>query len=232
MKQGLAEKNELTELEAFNSTLIRLGTVTILAGIVANFLPALYIYMRYGAIPPVGDLVKIWLLVGAAFGVAWIVQPVSFFPLIGTSGSYIAWLAGSVADLRTPASTMAQRSVDVETGTLEGDLVSTIAISTSVFVSVAIVTIFTFLGSTLLPLLPAPVKASFNYILPAVFAAVYADLSIKDVKFGLVVLAASIAATILGNKFGVGSAWMYLISVTSGMLLGVLFFKMKAKTQA
>jgi hypothetical protein len=41
MKQGLAEKNELTELEAFNSTLIRLGTVTILAGIVANFLPAL-----------------------------------------------------------------------------------------------------------------------------------------------------------------------------------------------
>jgi len=160
------------------------------------------------------------------------VQPVSFFPLIGTSGSYIAWLAGSVADLRTPASTMAQRSVDVETGTLEGDLVSTIAISTSVFVSVAIITIFTFLGSTLLPLLPAPVKASFNYILPAVFAAVYADLSIKDVKFGLVVLAASIAATILGNKFGVGSAWMYLISVTSGMLLGVLFFKMKAKTQA
>ena len=232
MKQGLAEKNELTELEAFNSTLIRLGTVTILAGIVANFLPVLYIYMRYGVIPPVGDLVKIWLLVGAAFGVAWIVQPVSFFPLIGTSGSYIAWLAGSVADLRTPASTMAQRSVDVETGTLEGDLVSTIAISTSVFVSVAIVTIFTFLGSTLLPLLPAPVKASFNYILPAVFAAVYADLSIKDVKFGLVVLAASIAATILGNKFGVGSAWMYLISVTSGMLLGVLFFKMKAKTQA
>jgi hypothetical protein len=232
MKQGLAEKNELTELEAFNSTLIRLGTVTILAGIVANFLPALYIYMRYGAIPPVGDLVKIWLLVGAAFGVAWIVQPVSFFPLIGTSGSYIAWLAGSVADLRTPASTMAQRSVDVETGTLEGDLVSTIAISTSVFVSVAIITIFTFLGSTLLPLLPAPVKASFNYILPAVFAAVYADLSIKDVKFGLVVLAASIAATILGSKFGVGSAWMYLISVTSGMLLGVLFFKMKAKTQA
>jgi hypothetical protein len=225
-------KNERTELELFNATLIRLGTVTLLAGIVANFLPALYIYLRYGAVPPVSDLVKIWLLVGAAFGVAWIVQPVSFFPLIGTSGSYIAWLAGSVADLRTPASTMAQRSVDVETGTLEGDLVSTIAISSSVFVSVAIVTIFTFLGSTLLPLLPAPVKASFNYILPAVFAAVYADLSIKDVKFGLVVLATSIAAIMLGNKFGIGTAWMYLISVTSGMLLGVLFFKMKEKRQA
>lgn len=225
-------KNERTELELFNSTLIRLGTVTLLAGIVANFLPALYIYIRYGAIPSVSDLVKIWLLVGAAFGVAWIVQPVSFFPLIGTSGSYIAWLAGSVADLRTPASTMAQRSVDVETGTLEGDLVSTIAISSSVFVSVAIVTIFTFLGSTLLPLLPAPVKASFNYILPAVFAAVYADLSIKDVKFGLVVLATSIAATILGSKLGIGTAWMYLISVTSGMLVGVLFFKAKKKEQA
>jgi hypothetical protein len=225
-------KREMTELELFNATLIRLGTVTLLAGIVANFLPAIYIYIQYGAIPPVGDLVKIWLLVGAAFGVAWIVQPVSFFPLIGTSGSYIAWLAGSVADLRTPASTMAQRSVNVETGTLEGDLVSTIAISSSVFVSVTIITIFTFLGSTLLPLLPVPVKASFDYILPAVFAAVYADLSIKDVKFGLVVLATSIATTILGNKLGIGSAWMYLISVTSGMLLGVLVFKMKGNRQA
>jgi len=223
-------KREMTELGLFNATLIRLGTVTLFAGIVANFLPALYIYLRYGVIPPVGDLVKIWLLVGAAFGVAWIVQPVSFFPLIGTSGSYIAWLAGSVADLRTPASTMAQRSVNVETGTLEGDLVSTIAISSSVFVSVTIVTIFTFLGSTLLPLLPAPVKASFGYILPAVFAAVYADLSIKDVTFGLVVLATSIATTLLGNKLGIGSAWMYLISVTSGMLLGVVFFKLRGRS--
>lgn len=221
--------NEMNELELFNSRLIRLGTVTLLAGIAANFLPAIYVFLRYGAIPPASDLMKTWLMVAAAFGVGWVVQPISFFPLLGTSGSYIAWLAGSVADLRTPASTMAQRTVNVEAGTLEGDLISTIGISTSVFVSVAIITIFTFVGSTILPLLPEPVKASFNYILPAVFAAVYADLSIKDVKFGLAVFATCILATVIGNKLKIGTGWMYLVAVISGMVLGVVFFRMGEK---
>ena len=104
------------------------------------------------------------------------------YPMLGIGGSYISWLCGNVADIRVPAATMAQRVAGAEPGSPEGDVMATIGIAGSVFVSVAILTLFTFIGSAIMPMVPKFVTKAFGFILPAVFGAVYAELSRSTLK--------------------------------------------------
>ena len=172
------------EKAALNAKLIRIGVVTLSAGVVANFVPVIYLWLAYGEIPPLADILKIWTVALVTFGVSWLVQPLTFFSMMGTSGSYIGWLAGSVADLRCPAVTMAQKVSGYEAGTPEGDIISTIGIAGSVLVSVSMITLFTVIGANIIDALPAFIKASFKVILPAVFGAVYVELASKYLKMG------------------------------------------------
>lgn len=169
----------MTSNEAFVKQCVKIGTVTLLLGIAANFTPALYMWLVVGVHPPVEDILKIFLVIASTYVTSWITQPITFFPLLGASGSYVTWLAGSGAEIRTPASNMAQKAAGVEQGTPEGNVISTIGVATSVFVSFAVITLFVFAGQLLIPLLPLFVKKSFAFILPAVFAAVVINLA-KD----------------------------------------------------
>ena len=94
--------------------------------IFANFLPGIYLWLAYDTIPSLNDLIVIWTTMAAAFGVSWFIQPLSYFGSLGTAGSYIAWIAGSAADIRIPAVTMAQKVANVEPNTPKGDIIATV----------------------------------------------------------------------------------------------------------
>ena len=53
---------------SFDKAVIRIGTITVLMAIVANFIPVLYLWLVYGEIPPVSTLAIIWTMMLAAFG--------------------------------------------------------------------------------------------------------------------------------------------------------------------
>ena len=165
--------------EIFVKKCIKIGTITLLLGIIANFTPPLYLWLGLGVHPPVEDILKIFLVIASTYAASWITQPITFFPLLGASGSYVTWLSGSGAEIRTPASNMAQKAAGVEQGTPEGNVISTIGVATSVFVSFAVITLFVFAGQALSPMLPVFVKKSFSFILPAVCAGVVINLA-KD----------------------------------------------------
>lgn len=97
----------------FNARAIRIGMITMICGVIANFIPAVYLYVVYGVIPPVADILKVWMVAAVTFGVSWIIQPITFFSLLGVSGTYIGWLAGSCADIRCPAVAMAQKALSL-----------------------------------------------------------------------------------------------------------------------
>ena len=158
--------NTLLAEAAFNKKLIKLGIGTVIFAIIANFIPAIYVYVAYGITPGIDGILRVWGIAAASYGISWVVQPIAYFGVLGASGSYIGWLAGAVGDIRLPAVTMAQKVAKVEQGTHEGDVMATIGTSSSVLVSVGFVTLFTFIGSRVLPLLPQSVLDAFNYILP------------------------------------------------------------------
>lgn len=200
----------MNEQAAFRAKQIKIGVITLICGMIANFIPAIYLAVVYGVMPSVGDLLTIWMVAAVTYGVSWFIQPVTFFSLLGVSGTYIGWLAGNCADIRAPAVTMAQKAAGYEPGTPEGDVLSTIGITGSIFVSVSIITLFTIIGGSVIDMLPPFIKAGFKYILPAVFGAVYVQLSLKHLSVG--------AATII---IGLMVAYLFKLAGIPGYVLNV-----------
>ena len=201
---------------------IRFGTITVSLAIIANYLPVLYIWVKYGAIPEMSDLGALFASIFAAYSVSWIVQPLSYFGAFGTLGTYVTWVVGTAADVRLPSTNMAQKVSNTEGNTPEGDAITAIAIATSVFVTVTLVSIFSVVGASIIPMLPKVITGAFRYMLPALFAAVYVNMAVKDMKQALPILVSSILIVWLSPSLGVPGAVVTLACVVVAIVYSLI----------
>ena len=211
----------------FNRKVVKIGTITVSCAIVANFLPVLYFWIVYGEIPTLTQLTSIFSMIFAASAVSWIVQPLSYYGGLGMVGTYIAWISGSAADICLPAINMAQRVTNTEANTPEGDAIGAMALSASVFTTVSIISLFSIVGSQIIPMLPEPITASFTYMQAALFAAVFVNMAIKNLKPGMVTLLFGMVCCFGMTKMGLGSAWQTLTIVIAGMIISIQFGRKK-----
>lgn len=116
----------------------------------------------------------------------YIVEPISYFPILGIPGTYLTFLSGNTSNMRVPCSSVAQEAAGVEMGTEEGSIISTIGIATSILVNIVILTVGAVAGSVILNILPAPVKEALNFLLPALFGAVFGQFAATRPKLGVV----------------------------------------------
>ncbi len=123
-----------------------------------------------------------------------------------------------------PAARMAQKVSDVEEGTHAGDVMGTIGVACSVFVSASMVTIFTLIGAQIIPLMPEFILNSFNHILPALFGAIYVDMIRKNMRNGVCTFIGAIIIMVLGTTLGINSGFLTLAIVIWGILVARFFF--------
>jgi len=218
------KKNERLEL-SFTTRMVKIGIITVSAAIIANFLPAIYLWVVYGIAPSIPNILKIWSVAAAAYAVSWIVQPVAYFGILGICGTYIAFTVGSVADIRLPAIVMAQKAAGVEPGTPEGDIISAMGVSSSTFVSIILITVFTFAGVKIIPYLPVFIETSFKYILPSIFGAVYMLFTQKKPNLGIAVIILAILITFVGKNIGIAGWLLTILIVFTGMLVARIIYK-------
>ncbi len=208
----------------YDKKMIKIGRISMGLAIIANFLPAVYVGLRYGEMPGISTILQIWGLVAATYGISWIVQPISYYPTLGAPGSYIGWLAGSVGDIRMPAASMAQKMAGTEEGTHAHEVIGTIGTCCSVLVSASMITIFTIIGSQVIPMLPEFITASFSYILPALFGAIYVDIARKDLRTGVCTIIAALVIMKVGKMIGIPGGILTLAIVIGGILITRGFF--------
>ncbi len=209
---------------SYEQKVIRNGRLTMGLAIIANFIPAVYVGIRYDVMPSWGVLFQIWGMLAATYGLSWIIQPITYYPTMGTAGSYIGWLAGSCGDIRMPAASMAQKVAGVEPGTHEGDVIGTIGVACSVLVSASMITLFVFFGSLIIPILPEFITSSFSYILPALFGAIYVDQARKNLRTGVSILIAALAILVIGGKLGIQGGFLILFIIIAGILVARFFY--------
>jgi predicted branched-subunit amino acid permease len=101
---------------------------------------------------------------------------------------------------------------------------ATIGIAGSVFVSVLILTIFTFIGSAIMPLVPKFVTKAFGFILPAVFGAVYAELSRKHFKIGMLTIVLGLAITFIAPIVGIPNAMLTILIIAGGVAMARVIY--------
>ncbi len=179
----------------------RIGKLTGVLGVILCFCPAVFLAVGYGLLPKPAALLTAFISGASAFGVLWFVEPISYFPVVGTAGTYMAFLSGNISNMRVPCASMAQVSADVEPGTEKGSIVATLGMAVSIVINVAVLTIGAILGSSVLAMLPDGIKAALNYLLPALFGALLIQFGIKMKKHSLIIL---IIALVLYFAIGMG----------------------------
>ena len=157
----------------WNKSVVRVGRVTMLLAICCSFLPNLILSLFYGAAPSVGDLLVGWGQIAAAYGAFYVIEPITYYTVLGTAGSYMGILAGSMGQMRVPAAATALDVTNNEAGSDKGEIISTMGIAGSIVTNITILTIFVVFGYQILGVLPQTAKnAISNLILPALFGAV------------------------------------------------------------
>lgn len=200
------EKSNLNSYEEiFTKKIVRTGQWTLLAAIPLCLLPAIYLWIRYGAIPSVKTIFTAWFMIASIYGVEYVVTPISYFPILGMSGTYMSFLSGNIANVRVPCAVVAQDVVGVEAGTNEGELVATLGIAGSIITNLIIVTIAALAGNALISYFPPIVLEAFNYVLPAIFGALFSLFAVKYPKYGIFAMS---IAVILVIVIGVLPTWL------------------------
>lgn len=219
-------------MNEYESKSIKLGTKIMIFAIIGNFCPVAYMAIVKGIMPSAAQIMTIWGLAAATFGISWIVQPISYYGALGAGGSYIGWISGSVGDMKMPSIQMAQKVSGYEAGTPEGNCISTIAVVGSIFTSFTVVTVFTLIGAAIIPHLPEYITGSFSYVLPSLFAAIYVQMAPKSMKGAIPTLIFAYIILVMFTKFGWPTGFITLCVVILGMVFARVAYGLDNKTEA
>ncbi|MDR2175193.1 MAG: hypothetical protein LBO82_04565 [Synergistaceae bacterium] len=210
---------------------VRLGVITVLVPTALCFLPCAYLYIVHGVAPTFDEALKAWGMIATIFGAFYIVEPISYYPILGLTGTYISFLAGNISNVRIPSAAVAQDVAGTETGTLEAEIVATLGVAGSVVTNLFFVSLAAVAGAYILSLLPPSVQNAFkNYTVPAIFGAVFCQFGMKAPI--LILFAAAIpflmlyVAPLYGLTF-LSAAWLVIVASVFGTIaIARILFKM------
>jgi hypothetical protein len=123
----------------------------------------------FNALPSLIQVITTAIGLLALFVPGAVSETIAYTPILGSS-YYLAQITGNIMNLKVPVATTALQLLDVEQGTEDADIVCTIAVSVSSFVTTLIIFIGVLLILPLQPILTLPVvKVASGYIVPALF---------------------------------------------------------------
>lgn len=169
--------------------IIKWGRRTNWTGVVLSFGPALALAVVFGVIPPFTAILNGFIAIAGAVGVVWFVEPISYFPIVGVAGTYMAFISGNIGNLRIPCAMVAQKVAGVEPGTNQGSIIATLGMAVSIVVNTAILTAGILAGAQVLGKMPQSVIAALQFLLPALFGAIFVQFALKKLKLAPIVLA-------------------------------------------
>lgn len=209
--------------KSWDKKVVRLGIITVLLAMACSFLPNIVLWILYGVTPTLSGALKSWAAVATAYGVFYVVQPISTFPVFGTAGTYMGILSGNMTNTRLPASASAQDVVGVEPGSDKGEIVSALGIAGSVITSTLILTVFILFGNAILGVLPEEIKNALStLILPALFGALVVEFAAKRPK----ILIYALPLVLILKVVGVLPSWLVtMAAVFVNILISRLAYK-------
>lgn len=125
-----------------------------------------------GAKPNIGAAAKGFLSVGIIWTVSSIVEFLVYTPMLGSGGSYLAFITGNLINMKIPCAVNSRDIVGVKAGTRENEIVSTLSIASSSLVTIVVLALGVLLLQPLQPVLQSPVLSpAFENVVPALFGA-------------------------------------------------------------
>ena len=125
-----------------------------------------------GAMPDLEAAGRGFLAVGLVWTVSSVVEFLVYTPMLGSGGSYLAFITGNLINMKIPCAVNARDLAGVRAGTKENEIVSTLSIAVSSLVTIAVLAAGVLLLQPLQPLLQSPaLQPAFDNVVPALFGA-------------------------------------------------------------
>ena len=148
----------------------RYGKIWIWTAVVVVMAVPMAICLYYDAWPAASAVLKGLLGVAPIYWTVGVIEVITYTPMLGTGGTYLAFVTGNLTSLKAPSALNAMENAEVKPGTEEGEVISTIAIATCSIVTTLVLVLGVCLLAMVTPVLEKPALApAFENILPALF---------------------------------------------------------------
>jgi hypothetical protein len=162
--------------------IIKWGKITCWVSIPLIMIPTIVLIVFYKASINFGSFITALIPLISSMLAWYIVDPISLFPILHVPGLYMTYIAGNSKEIRAPAAIAAMSAANVDAGTEHGTVISCLAIATSVFVSVACMTLVAVGGNVILSILPKAIITALNYLLPALYGSMCMQRALMNLK--------------------------------------------------
>ena len=175
--------------ESFHAKSHFWGRLSLWAVILLTLSLPLYLSFGLGYHPGWTPIISGFLAYASIIAAVWIIEPISYYPVLGVSGTYLAFLNGNIGSMCLPAASIAQSVVGTKPGTKKGELTATLAISGAAIVNIIFLLFVVLGGSYFITLRPESITNSFRFVLPAIFGGVIAQFALQKPSWGVVGIA-------------------------------------------
>ncbi|MBE6970415.1 MAG: hypothetical protein E7442_09915 [Ruminococcaceae bacterium] len=172
-----------TFFEQYNARTHLYGRIGLVIGIVMMLGCPFAIGLVLNAMPNMPAFWKGFAQVAAVYIPSCIVEFLIYTPMMGSGGSYLAFITGNLINMKIPCMMNALGITEAEAGTPEAEIVSTLSIAASALTTTAVIALGVMLLIPLQPILSSPVLApAFDNVVPALFGALAYQYFRKGMK--------------------------------------------------
>lgn len=156
----------------YEQSIHRMGRAWMSAALLVILAVPLTVSIYFNSWPAAGSLLGGLLPIMMIYVPIGIVEVITFSPMLGSGSTYLAFTTGNLTNLKVPCALNALEIAEIEPGSRDGEIISTIAVATSSLVTNLVLVLGVILFVQLAPVLSsAALQPAFENILPALFGA-------------------------------------------------------------
>ena len=179
-------------------------------------------------VTPRGEIIGKGVAALIIFLITGIVEVIAYSPMLGAGGTYLSFVSGNIMNLKMPCAINAMENAKVKANTEEGEVITTIAIASSIIVTTIViaVTVIAFaLNPSFSELMASDTFApAFQQVTYTIFGSLAAGYFIKHWKISIFPIAAVVVVLLFVDP-GIGV--LIPIGVILSMLGAHVMYKLK-----
>ncbi len=203
------------------------GRLTLWTVIILTLMLPIYLSFGLGYHPGWTAIITGFIAYASVVAAVWVIEPISYYPVLGVSGTYLAFLNGNIGNMCLPSASIAQSVVGAEPGTRKGELTATLAICGAAIVNIVFLLFVVLGGSYLITLMPESLTSSFRFVLPAIFGGVIAQFAMQKPLWGVI----GIAFGLFVNLGPVPASLRTFLCILGTVIVCMLLENMKDKSE-
>ena len=164
-------------LNEYDEQTHRIGRIWTIAALLVLIAVPLLFCLIYGVMPEWDSFLQGAVAIIPMYWAIGLIEVFNYSPMIGSGGTYLAFVTGNLANMKVPAAQVTMNKVGVSASSEQGEVLSTIAVAVSSIVTTLILLVGLVLVIPIAnlinadPTLKQVFSLSDGYVIPALFGA-------------------------------------------------------------